>query len=146
MYVQETIGWYAMVTGQAVVLYSRLHLVVSDTHRIRWVLAMIIINLFVLNVPTTILFLASNLGQRRFINPINVYERIQLIGSTLQESIISSMFVWETVRGLKPVLAFKGPEERKRMACVIVVNVLTVLLDISLCIVEFTGHLDVQTT
>ena len=30
------IGWYAMVTGQSVVLYSRLHLVVLDISKVRW--------------------------------------------------------------------------------------------------------------
>src|ERR1700737_3865512 len=38
MCVVTVVGWYAMVTGQAVVLYSRLHLVVRDDKKIRWVL------------------------------------------------------------------------------------------------------------
>ena len=63
----------------------------------------------------------------------------------LQECIISFMYVWETVRGLKPVLAVKGPKERKCIVYVIVVNVLAVLLGISFCAIEFTGHFDIQT-
>jgi hypothetical protein len=92
MCVQETIGWYAMVTEQAVVLYSRLHIVASDTpdplgprHDY----------LFVLHVPTTILLLASNLGQQRYTNAIEIYERIQLNGFTLQVGIISFVDVWK---------------------------------------------------
>jgi uncharacterized membrane protein YesL len=50
-----TIGWYAMVTGQSLVLYSRLHLVVHDKQRIKWVLYMIIIDVFLFHVPTTVL-------------------------------------------------------------------------------------------
>jgi hypothetical protein len=50
-----TIGWYAMVTGQSFVLYSRLHLVVYDRRKIRWVLYMIIIDVFLFHVPTTVL-------------------------------------------------------------------------------------------
>jgi uncharacterized membrane protein YesL len=50
-----TIGWYAMVTGQSLVLYSRLHLVVRDTEKIKWVLWMIIIDVFLFHFPTTVL-------------------------------------------------------------------------------------------
>jgi hypothetical protein len=50
-----TIGWYAMVTGQSLVLYSRLHLVVRDKEKIRWVLYMIIIDVFLFHFPTTVL-------------------------------------------------------------------------------------------
>jgi hypothetical protein len=50
-----TIGWYAMVTGQSLVLYSRLHLVVHDKQSIKWVLYMIITDIFLFHVPTTVL-------------------------------------------------------------------------------------------
>jgi hypothetical protein len=50
-----TVGWYAMVTGQSLVLYSRLHLVVRDIRKIRWVLYMIIIDVFLFHFPTTVL-------------------------------------------------------------------------------------------
>jgi hypothetical protein len=50
-----TIGWYAMVTGQSLVLYSRLHLVVRDKEKIKWVLYMIIIDVFLFHFPTTVL-------------------------------------------------------------------------------------------
>jgi hypothetical protein len=49
------IGWYAMVTGQSLVLYSRLHLIMHDTRKVRWVLYMIIIDVFLFHVPTTVL-------------------------------------------------------------------------------------------
>jgi hypothetical protein len=50
-----TIGWYAMVTGQSVVQYSRLHLVVHNRNKIKWVLWMIIINFFLFHIPTTVM-------------------------------------------------------------------------------------------
>lgn len=49
------VSWWFMVTGQALVLYSRLHLVVRDKRKIRWVLIMIITNFFVLHIPIMIL-------------------------------------------------------------------------------------------
>jgi hypothetical protein len=49
------IGWYCMVTGQSLVLYSRLHLIMHDKRKIRWVLYMIITDVFLFHVPTTVL-------------------------------------------------------------------------------------------
>ena len=40
------IGWYLMVTGQSLVLYSRLHLVMHNKQKVRWVLYMIIADFF----------------------------------------------------------------------------------------------------
>ncbi len=50
-----TLSWYGMVTGQAVVLYSRLHLVVQERRKVKWVLWMICFNFVVLHLPTTVL-------------------------------------------------------------------------------------------
>lgn len=54
-----TIGWWAMVTGQAFVLYSRLHLVVKEERLLRAVLFMIIWNGITLHIPTTIMTFGS---------------------------------------------------------------------------------------
>jgi len=48
------IGWWLMVTGQSLVLYSRLHLVVRDPRKVRWVLIMIITNFCILHLPIMI--------------------------------------------------------------------------------------------
>ena len=47
-------GWYAMVTGQAFVLYSRLNLVMYDDRKLKLVLYMIIVDAFLLHVPTSV--------------------------------------------------------------------------------------------
>jgi hypothetical protein len=49
------LSWYAMVTGQAIVLYSRLYLIVRNERKIKWVLAMIIFNFCVFHISTTVL-------------------------------------------------------------------------------------------
>ena len=38
------VGWSFMVTGQSLVLYSRLHLLVRDSWKLNWILGMIIID------------------------------------------------------------------------------------------------------
>lgn len=51
-----TIGWWPMVTGQSVVMWSRLHLIVVGTRGqniIRWTRCMILVNAIVLHLPTT---------------------------------------------------------------------------------------------
>jgi hypothetical protein len=146
MCVVTVLGWYAMVTGQAVVLYSRLHLVVSDDRKIRWVLIMIITNACILHLPVTVLFLGSNLGDENLLKPFIVYEKIQLTGFCIQEFTISGLYIWEAMHALKPVLMMKGPNERKVIKHLILINILIVFLDISLLITEYTNNFDIQTT
>lgn len=59
--VLATVTWYGMVTGQSIVLYSRLHLVVVNRRKIRWVLYMIIFNAIIFHIPTTALTYAVSL-------------------------------------------------------------------------------------
>lgn len=52
-----------MATGQSVVLWSRLHLLVTgerDVRTIRWTKYMIIIDIIALHVPATVLTFGSN--------------------------------------------------------------------------------------
>lgn len=141
------IGWYGMVTGQSVVLYSRLHLIISDRAKARWVLIMIIINFCILHIPVTVLFLGSNTREsNRFLPDFNIYERIQLAGFSIQESIISGLYIWEVSRGLKPIFAIKKIAGRKVIRHLIIVNVLVVLLDISLIITQYLDHFQIATT
>ncbi|KOS37404.1 hypothetical protein ACN38_g11810 [Penicillium nordicum] len=140
------ISWYSMVTGQSVVLYSRLHLVTNYDSYSRWVLGMIIFNFCVLHIPTTVLFLGINLDVESFVRPFDIYERAQLAGFAAQETIISGLYIWETMTSLKPVLAMKGRRGQTVVTNLIVVNTLAVLLDAALLATEYTNHFDVQTT
>lgn len=140
------IGWYAMVTGQSVVLYSRLHLVSGHSNYPRLVLYMIIFNAFALHIPTTILFLGSNSGVQNFVAPFNIYERVQLTGFSVQETIISSLYIWETLTGLRPLLMLKGSRGQRVILNVILVNTIAILLDAALLTTEYTNHFDIQTT
>ncbi|KAL6907351.1 hypothetical protein GGI43DRAFT_258879 [Trichoderma evansii] len=147
MCVFTLIGWWAMVTGQSLVMYSRLYLVVRNRRKIRWVLIMIITNVFILHLPVSILFLASNItNSTPFIDAFNIYERIQLIGFSIQESIISGLYVWEATHGLKPLMDMKGGKGKKMIRHLMILFVITVLLDISLILTEFTNNFDIQTT
>jgi hypothetical protein len=70
------LGWYAMVSGQAFVLYSRLHLFALIECKTRWILWMIIVNAFILHVPMTVLFFGLNSRKAAFACPAAIFNRI----------------------------------------------------------------------
>lgn len=147
MCVFTVLGWWAMVTGQAVVLYSRLGLVVSEAWKTRLVGFMIILNFFILHIPVSILFLASNTGNPApYINAFNVYEKIQLAGFSIQECFISGLYLWETTRTLKPVMVIKGAAGRRMIRHLTILFLATVLLDSSLMAAQYTNNFEIQTT
>jgi hypothetical protein len=140
------IGWYAMVTGQSVVLYSRLHLI-ADKRRIRWVLAMIIVDFFIFHIPTTVLFYGSNSSDpHRFLSPYAICEKMQITAFSLQEFIISALYIWEARKMLRSIAKIKKEEARSVMIHLILVNILIILMDITLLGTEYANEYSIETT
>ena len=134
------IGWYAMVTGQSVVLYSRLHLVVLDISKGRWVLWMIIVNVCILQVPMTVLFFGLNHGGARFLRPAAIDNWIQLAGFCIQDLVICGIYIYEATRALKCIIRIRGRKGRKVINHLLWVNVLVVVLNILLLLTEYKLH------
>ena len=133
-----TIGWYCMVTGQALVLYSRLYLIVRNRTLLRSVLAMIITNVLLLHLPTTVFTFGSNSpDSAAWVPRFNVMERIQLAGFTIQETIISTIYVWATARLLKSISHGKI---RRVMTQLIFINLCCIGMDIALVALEYTNR------
>ncbi|KAF9732908.1 integral membrane protein [Paraphaeosphaeria minitans] len=141
------LGWWSMVTGQAVVLYSRLHLVM-DQKKLRWVLIMIITNFCVLHLPVSGLYLAINVhpDNAHLTHVFSIYEKIQLTGFSVQEWIIAGLYIWGAYHTLNPILKFKGPREKKVIRHLVLVNLLVIAMDGSLLVTEFTNNFEIQTT
>lgn len=141
-----TIGWWTMVTGQSVVLYSRLHLVVRDERVLRRVLYMIIINFFLLHVPTTVLTYGSNINNQdtRFVTGYNIMEKIQMTGFTIQEVTISAIYVSYTTKLL--CLGGEGTNSRKTMYQLVGINVAMFVMDLALLGLEYASLYAVQIT
>ncbi|KAL2826067.1 hypothetical protein BDW59DRAFT_66945 [Aspergillus cavernicola] len=141
-----TVGWYCMVTGQSVVLYSRLHLVLPNPRILRRVLAMIIINVIILHFPTTVLTYGSNLAsnnqQTGYINGYNVMEKIQMTGFCIQEFVLSALYIWETTRMLR-LDPDKG--KRKIMYQLVAINLIIIAMDIGLLVVEYMDYYIMET-
>lgn len=140
-----TVGWYAMVTGQAFVLYSRLHLVVRNLKILNYVLAIIIIDACILHPPTTVMTFATskatNPNYAQFVLAFSYIEKIQMTIFCLQEFFISSIYVFETLRLLKP--AYNG-KSRAVMLHLVYVNVFIVMMDIILLGVEYASLYTVE--
>lgn len=139
-----TIGWYAMVTGQAIVLYSRLHLVVREQKVLKGVLAMIIIDAFCFHIPTTVLTYGSNgPNPSRYTGAFNIVERLQMTAFCIQEFIISGIYVYSTIRLLRPV--YHG-RTRKVMMQLIWINMIIIGMDVVLLAMEYGKNYEIEAT
>jgi len=142
----STIGFYVMVPGQSVVLYSRLHLVVQNQKILRFVLWLIIIDAILLLVPTTVLTFATAYVQSPpFIRGYNVMERMQLAWFCAQEFVISGIYIAETVK-LLSLMPEKDRRRSKIMYELLAINFVIIMLDVALLVTEYIGYYSLQTT
>ncbi|KAF2263597.1 hypothetical protein CC78DRAFT_269167 [Lojkania enalia] len=162
-----TVGWYMMITGQSVVLWSRLHLITNSTRILRCTLYMIIIDAILLHSITTVLTFGSNstdLDHRtlmHFVHGYNIMEKIQMVMFFIQEVILSAIYIKETIRLLKlsastpdDIGNFEGGpdghlsarEVRKTMYQLLAINVIIIMMDCALLGVEFANLYIIETT
>jgi len=142
-----SIGWISMVTGQSLVLYSRLHLVARCASRIRWVLYMIVFNATVIGIPDITLAALANRPHAHvsFVNAFTIFDKVQVGMFFVQESIISGFYIYETVRLLGPVRGRHSHPLRKLLSHLILVNALVLILDATLLGTEYSGNWEIQT-
>ncbi|KAF5002724.1 hypothetical protein FGRMN_120 [Fusarium graminum] len=140
------IGWCTMISGQSVVLYSRLHIVMHNQRRLRMVLIMIIFNAIWLHLPIIILVYGTGSSNPEpFQKPYEVFEKIQLSVFFVQEIIISGLYVWETTKHLRLEKSVGNTKTKIVLNHLIVVNILVVILDVSILALEFANLFDIQT-
>ncbi|KAF2877820.1 hypothetical protein BDV95DRAFT_588845 [Massariosphaeria phaeospora] len=142
------IGWPCMITGQSLVLYSRLHLITRSTVQGgRWVLLMIIFDAAICHVPIIVLLYGANSPHpARFLTPYSIYEKVQITVFFLQEVAISGIYVWKTMQLLRPEGNVRGRNSRAVMTHLVWVNLMIIVLDITLLAIEYAGYYDIQTT
>ena len=141
------IGWTCMVTGQSVVLYSRLHLVLHNHAKVRGVLILIITNFFVCHVPVTVLVYGANSSHPKpFVKPYKIYECVQLTIFALQEVLISSLYIYYTTKIIAPAFEIRGRTRRKVMVHLIYVNAALIILDVAVLGLQYAGLYDIQTS
>lgn len=134
-----TIGWYAMVTGQSVVLWSRLHLVEMDAKLRRRIIRLIIIDAIIFHIPTTVFTYGSNAKPSvasHFVLGYKVMEKIQMTAFCLQEFLLSLIYIRATWRRLPD---FHNDAKKRTLIHLLVVNVIIILLDLALLGVEYAN-------
>jgi hypothetical protein len=115
--------------------------VVLDVSKARWVvLWMIIVNVCILHVAMTVLFLGIDNGNARFARPAMIYNRIQLAGFCIQKFVICSIYIYEAIRALKCIIRIRGRKVRKVIMHLLWINVLDVVLNIVLLLTEYKLH------
>lgn len=143
------VGWCMMVTGQSMVLYSRLHLIMQNRLVLRLILGMIIVNAIILHIPTMVLCYGANSPLfPRFTIPYAVYEKVQLSIFFVQECTISGLYVYETCKLLRSegtVSEIHGEAGQRLLLHLVYMSVIVVGLDISILILEFAGEYASQT-
>ncbi|EME47164.1 hypothetical protein DOTSEDRAFT_69205 [Dothistroma septosporum NZE10] len=135
-------GWIMLITGQALVLYSRLGLILHNPTILKCIKYMIISNALIWHTTTEVL----NFGQAfapigpdppnraGFATGYRYVEKVQMTVFCVQEFIISGVYVWQTVKLLK-VISKEGT--RRVMWQLFVVNVVIIILDIGLLAIEY---------
>ncbi|EXJ71672.1 uncharacterized protein A1O5_05480 [Cladophialophora psammophila CBS 110553] len=128
-------GWLFMITCQSLVLYSRLGLILDNVHILRAVKWMIIINSVVIEGTTV----ALDWGHAYSPNPAfaQAYfyiEHMQMTIITLQELIISGLYVWETIALLNVI----SKENTRRMIWqLLTINIMIICMDTALVALQF---------
>lgn len=129
------VGWVMDTTGFAVVLYSRLHLVVQSRKTLRLVLAMIIVDAVLFHTPI-IVFLVGLSIRKDWDSYVTPFEYTQVVGFSIQETVISCIYILKTIKFLK---SGYNDQLRKVTTMLIAVQVLVVLMDIALLIIDCIG-------
>lgn len=142
----STTGFYFMVPGQSVVLYSRLHLLILNRKLLRGVLYLIIFDSVVLLVPTTVLTYSTIfLRTESVIRGYNVVERLQVACFCAQEMFISALYIIETAKLLR-LRPARDAYRNRIMYELIAINVVIILMDVALLVMQYVGLYILQTT
>ena len=139
-------GWPLMVTGQSLVLYSRLHLIYRNVRALRWILWLIIVDTVICIVPTVVFaFGASTSNPGSFPQLYSIYERVEVTLFFVQENLLSTLYVWRTYKMLKVTAGIKSHAYRNTLRHLLWVNGAILLLDVSIVVMEYAGQYEIQT-
>lgn len=138
------IGWVSNVTGFSIVLWSRLHLVVNNPRILKAVLAMILINCVCLHTPIIVLdFGLASKHRDKFYPPMEIMERVQQIIFTLQETIISGLYIYHTARFLSSGYTYRT---RKVIGLLFGVQALVIAFDAGLTAFDYNNMFTLKYT
>lgn len=142
------IGWMAMVLGQSLVLWSRLHLVLRHQFVLRVVLWIIIINSICVFVPILVLLYGSNShAPAKWVRIYSWYENINVSMFSAQELMLSLIYIWETIKLARLHSELRlAWRSRRLMIHLVAVNIIIILLDFGVMGLEYAGFYALQTS
>ncbi|KAF1919208.1 hypothetical protein BDU57DRAFT_133474 [Ampelomyces quisqualis] len=139
-------GAILMVTGQSIVLWSRLHLI-SPGQRDLWLLWMIIAACIIAQGGATTLFSGSNSSHPEpWLKLFEKWEIFQVTWFVFQECLISGLYIYRTCKLMRSSAAFRGPDFRRVFNHLILVNVLVISLDLTIIAFQYAGLYEIQTS
>ncbi|KAH8732556.1 hypothetical protein GQ44DRAFT_755056 [Phaeosphaeriaceae sp. PMI808] len=138
------IGWISNVTGFSIVLWSRLHLVVNDPRILRGVLIMILVNGLLMHTPIIVFeFGLISKNHASYMRPMEIMERVQQTVFTLQESVISILYIFHTYRFLNSGYAM---HTRKVVRLLVVVQAGVIAFDAGLTAFDYKNMFTLKCT
>ncbi|KAJ5693425.1 hypothetical protein N7462_002848 [Penicillium macrosclerotiorum] len=136
--VLSNVGFVMMVPNQSVVLYSRLHLVNQTPWILNFVRWLVVLGFLVVVIPTIVLNVGSTYMPHSspWLRGFAVTERIQLTWFSAQESLISTIYIWNTIRLIR--LSPEGDKRRHKILYeLLLINVLAIVMDLALVILQY---------
>ena len=142
------LGWTSMVTGQSLVLYSRLHLVMHSARKLRFVLLLILTNILTCHIPIIVLVYCVNTPHPSpsLIYIYEIYESVQLTVFALQEIFISALYIYHAFQMLSPALTLRAQSKKTAMRHLVYVNCALIVLDVAVVGLQYAGLYEVQTS
>ncbi|KAF1834394.1 hypothetical protein BDW02DRAFT_569057 [Decorospora gaudefroyi] len=139
-------GGMLMITGQSIVLWSRLHLI-SPGRRDRWLLYMIIADCIIIQGGATTLFAGSNSSNPGpYLKIYPKWEIFQVTWFVFQECLISGLYIYRTFILMRSSAVFRGPDAKRVFKHLIIVNVIVIALDVTILAFQYAGLYEVQTS
>ena len=146
------LGWIFMVSGFAIVLWSRLGFILQDQKLKRYLLWMIVFNGVVFHTIMTIMVFVTGAFRRsgpeyaaRFTqwkDVQQVFERIQIVAFCGQEILISSLYIRAAYKYLRTwgSLAARSREKiREAMIFLLLCQAIVVAIDVAIITIDFLG-------
>ncbi|CRG89259.1 hypothetical protein PISL3812_06295 [Talaromyces islandicus] len=135
------LGWIGMVTGFAMVMYSRLNLigfVMRNRYILRLALAMIIVDGIVFHTSTITIF-AIGLANpsARYLSYMNAIERVQIVIFTVQEIILSVIYIYGTFKMAQD--SFNN-RIRSTINYLIIIQIGAISLDVLITALDFLDY------
>ena len=128
-------GWLGMIICQSLVLYSRLGLILDNPKILRSVKWMIIIVSISMGGAVIILDFGNiYVHDRGFAEAYYYMEHIQMTGITIEELLISGLYVWKTIALLK---VLSKANTRTLVWQLLAINIAIMAMDTALIVLQY---------